>query len=278
MFRLSEWLASGRAPAKVRSFKDTPLGRYCYELDPETSAWWRKAKAILGDDLAQTFAGMQGSQRLNILPQSFLFSNNLDDFAAEFRGGISEVIHWPLFSMEAYATGGSTQIILFQKNVGGATNGLGDTNLQQQGMMAGGEAHVTMSLRVIPHPANADVFVTAGLAPALQQWYDILMKNCWLEMRITDKYYLQHGPIAGFPTGFGLGSIFSSTATASVQSASIVQSGHPSNMALYKFDPPLLILPSRTFNVSLNWKAANSVTTAGRIGAWLDGYRVRAVQ
>lgn len=255
------------------------LDRLCRSPVPSVRDWWSLARERLGEELAQDIRAIRGAERLNILPEAFLFANDLMDFAAEFRGGISEVVRWPLYGYRAYAAAGHTELGLLDQSFGDATNGLGDTNMQRGGMMTGGEAHVVLSLRINPLPAQADVRVANGPALALTEWYNALQLNCWLEFMVVDKLYLRGGPLTMFPAGFGLGSaVTASAAAVTTANIQLVQNGHPSNQALYQMNPPLLLLPNRTFTVTLRWRAVQAVTTAGKIGAYLDGYRIRAVQ
>lgn len=286
-------MLGGLMPLARGPRRGSRLSRFLASPVPTTREWWHHAVELVGDDLAASIAEIQNSPWLQVLPSSFLLGTSIADFAAEFKSGISEVIHWPLESYSVYATGGQTQLQLFGVAAGSTSgSGYGDTNMQQAGMMAGNEAHVVMSFRIHHIPSVADSFVSAALAPAFRETYQVLVAGlatsavnagCWAEFRIGDKLYLQAGPLALFPPGFGIGGgVFSSTAVAATQSGSVPQSGHPSNMAIYKMDPPTLILPSRTFNVTLNWKGAVPVTNAGgsitRTGCILDGYRIRAIQ
>lgn len=255
---------------KLQQFMDSPAGH--------VRTFWRTAYAQLGEELAADISRIRGSERLNILPPSFLFSNNLNDFAAEFQGGISEVVHWPVYDEQVYAAAGQSQLIFFGNAAGQVAGGYGTTNMRQGGAMSGGEAEVVMSVRVKPFPVQADAFVTAAIAPAMKEWYNVMQKTCWLEFIIGDKQYIQAGPLTLFPEAGGLGLVYSSTATSNVSSASMVQNGTPDNFAMWKQDPPILILPTRTFQVTANWKALETVTTAGHLRVTLDGYRIRSVQ
>lgn len=262
----------------------SPLARYLKSVVPTTRQFWTYASEVLDSKVAQDLATLPGSNRLSLLGQSWLLGQNVADFAAEFRSGIQEVVRWPLYYYGAYAAAGATEIQLFGTAAGNATNGYGDTNMQQAGQMTGGEAHVVMSIRLKLIQAVADAFASAAIAPAYREAYMALecggsgVTGNWLEFRIGDKLYTQAGPLSLFPSGFGLGPVFSSTATTAVQSASVPQSGSPDNLAIWKQDPPTLILPNRTFNVTLKWRNAAALTTAGKIGVTLDGYRIRAIQ
>lgn len=255
------------------------LDEVCQSYSPEIRNWWLMARDLLGEELAQDLRQVPGYQRLNILPTSFLFSNDLDGFAAEFKGGIAEVIKQPLYGIEAYGTAGHTQLVLFKP---ATSRGLAFSNLLAPGQMNGGEAHVVLAIRLIPLPVKADVYTSGAIAPAAAEWYDILTggtTGCWLDFWIQEKKYATVAPLIGCPAGMGIASGGqTSTATTSVNSISVVNNGHPSNMALYKTDPPVMILPNRHFRVELNWPTAKTVTSIGAMGVWLDGYRIRAMQ
>lgn len=228
------------------------------------------------DEIAQVLESPK-FQNLNLIP-NIGFSQELGQFAAEFQGGVSEVIRWFLYSYNTYATGGHTELIFFSTPVAQATNGYGDTNMQQAGAMAGNEAFVICAIRTVPLPAQADYDVAATMTPvAFGQWNEVFSRNTWLELRIADKLYQQGGPLIRFPQGDGPGTVVAGAATV-LRNVSWFNNGHPSGMATYKVDPPILILPTRTFNVTLRWRTALAVTTAGKIGVELEGYRVRVIQ
>lgn len=247
------------------------------------SEWERKwagelaaMRRLYGDGLAQQM-GERGFERMNVIP-NIGFAQDLTEFAAEFKGGVSEVVRWTLYSFNTYATTGHTQLIFFSTPVAQATNGYGDTNMQQAGAMAGNEAFVITAIRVVPQPALADYQTAAAGTPiAFGQWNEVLQRNVWLELRIGDKLYMQAGPLILFPQGTGPGTVVAGAATV-LANVSWMNNGSPDNKATYNVDPPLLILPTRTFSVTINWRTALAVTTAGKLGVWLDGYRVRTVQ
>jgi len=225
---------------------------------------------------------MQQYPSIGILPRSFLLGSDFSTFAAELKGYL-EIIRWTWYSFKAYAVGGATQILYFDQNIGQATNRLADTNMQVGGQLSGGEAMLVRNVRVVPIPANADAFVVSGPAVALTQWYNVLLNNCWLEASVGDKKYIQGAPLTLFPSGMGLGAIYTANSVVAAglvgpTNAAVVQNGHPSNMALWETDPPMYVPSTRTITVSLNWITAQAVTTAGRLGVMLDGWRIRLVQ
>jgi hypothetical protein len=96
--------------------------------------------------------------QLGLLPRSFLLGSDFQTFAAELKGFL-EIIRWTWYSFKAYATGGATQTLYFDQNIGQATNRLADTNMQVGGQLSGGEAMLVRNVRVVPIPAGADAFV-----------------------------------------------------------------------------------------------------------------------
>jgi len=236
----------------------------------------RAARMLYNSDIAQVLESPKFSN-LNLIP-NIGFSQELGQFAAEFQGGVSEVVRWFLYSWNTYLAAGHTELIFFSTPVAQATNGYGDTNMQQAGAMAGNEAFVICAIRAVPLPARADYDTAAAGTPvAFGEWNEVFSRNVWLELRIADKLYQQGGPLIRFPQGDGPGTVVFGQATV-VRNISWFNNGHPSGMATYKVDPPLLILPTRTFNVTFRWRALTLVTSPGKIGCELEGYRVRVIQ
>jgi hypothetical protein len=240
--------------------------------------WLReKGLSAVAQDVSR-FGG-KGAGALKLLPQSFFLSADFDAFATEFRGAnIQEVHRHSLYSYKTYPTTGQVELLFFDQNIGSATNGLGDTNMQVGGQMSGNESMIIMNVRVVPLPARADYDTAAAGTPvAFGEWTEILNRNSWLVMEISDKPYLTIGPLSMFPAGFGPGTALTSLATVT-RNIAFPGNGTPDSKALWIQDPPLAVLPNRTLRVYARWRAALLATTAGKIGVVLDGYRIRAVQ
>jgi hypothetical protein len=225
--------------------------------------------------MAQQVPPVAGGQLLSMLPASAQQMPDLAVFANEVRG-ISEVIAWPLYSFKAYPTTGVLQLLFFDETEGNA-QGRGNTNMLTAGALPGNQMFIAAALHVVPIPAAADVVGDNTVtAVAGREWYSVLRTNTWLEYKVSSKEVLVEGPITKFPTSFGVGNIQAGAPTV-IQNVSTTQNGSPDNRAVYHLDPPIGLLPVRPFTVTLNWRALQTVTTAGRIGVIQRGWLIRAI-
>lgn len=268
----------------VRAIVDRKLGRLgiankhrgAFYRDSRTwtkgmlEAWWQ-------GDAARMVQG-PGAQVLDVLPPSTLAMPDFTAFQNELKN-YNEVVRWPLYSYKAYATAGQNQLTFFDQTEGTATLGRADTNMQAPNQLPGNQMHVAHALRIFTFPAAADV-TAAGVVGgnAAFEWYRLLVTGSWLEAIISDKIYMIGAPLTLFPAGAGIGTFVNNPGIATANNFAHVNNGHPSNEALFRLDPPLGILPTRTFSVTLNWRALQPITAAGRIGPVLDGWRLRSVQ
>lgn len=206
------------------------------------------------------------------MPDFTLFQNELK--------GYNEVVRWPLYSTKSYPTGGVAQLTFFDQSEGLATNGRADTNMQAAGQLPGNQMHIAHALRVFPIAPKASFssLVVASAFGAAEQ-LDILTNLCWAEITVSDKLYLIAAPLTLLPAGQGPGTFVSTSGINTANSFAWANNGHPSNEAIYRLNPPLGILPTRTFLVTNNWKGTPpTVTNAIRVNNNLDGWRLRAVQ
>jgi len=249
------------------------------KLDPLLEKLYRR----VASDLAQTSAPGGAGTLLNnlqvpqFLPRSFLFGQDFQNFATTIPGAI-EILHYPLYSFKAYATAGQAQLSFFDQNVGSATNGWGDTNMKNGGMLTGFEAMIVTSFRIVALPAQADYDTAAAGTPvAFGQWNEILNRNCWFEFWIGNKPYIVVGPLSLFPAGFGAPTTVAGAATV-LRNNSWINVGTPDNKAVFVVDPPLFIQPAINLAGFMKWNALLTATTAGKIGVILDGYQIRPGQ
>ncbi len=272
-----KWLTIAEAVARQMSRVAIPA-RHAREFLGDSERWSAtKYQDFWGAD-ARVAVGGPAQQLLSVLPPTVYGMPDFSTFQNELRG-YNEIVRWPLYSYKAYAAAGQTQLTFFDQTEGNATLGRADTNMQAANQLPGNQMHVAHSIRVMPIPAFADVTVIGVVGgTAAQEWYRVLTNGSWAEVIISDKLYLIAAPLTLLPAGMGVGTFINNPGIALANNFSMVNNGLPSNEALFRLDPPLGILPTRTFSVTLNWRAVQAVTTAGRIGVTLDGWRLRAVQ
>lgn len=265
-------------PQVIRGSGHRPKG-----YDPMNPAtWsWKQIEAVWGDWRAQVIPEpilrKPKSQLLTVLPASTWTVPDWLAFATEFRG-VEEVIRWTLYHIKDYATAGYTTRIFYDESEGSAGAGRADTNMKSIGALPGGEAQVVVSIGLIAIPAAADVFVapTATQPVGLTEWYNVHTLDAWLELEVSDKLYLLAAPLTMLPPGFGFMPMMGGN-SATQLSAGLLANGIPTNNSRYNMDPPITLLPTRPFVVRVRWSAARAVTTAGRFGPALDGWKVRVV-
>lgn len=253
--------------------------RHRHEFYAPSERW---SKGMIADwlrgDAARVNASPTGLQLLDVLPPNVYAMPDFTAFQNELKN-YNEIVRWTLYHYRAYAAGGQTQLTFFDQTEGTATLGRADTNMQAANQLPGNQMHVAVALRIFTFPAAADVDVIGVVGgTAALEWYRLLVTGCWVEVTISDKLYQVGAPITLYPQGSGIGTFVNNPGIALANNFAHVNNGHPSNEAMYRLDPPLGILPTRTFSVTLNWRAVQAVTTAGRIGPALDGFRLRSVQ
>lgn len=218
-----------------------------------------------------------------------------------------EVIRQPLYDRMVYDDAGITgSLRFFQQPQGqgnasgigstGQTKSLDDTNMEQAGSLPNPKMFLATSVEIIVEPgsistANAwsplDIaFLTnatsasVGLVPALNGANDInrILMSAWLKIYISSKDYLITSRADSFPP--------KSYICPDASVAQSVQLGHSGIVATravgrpFYLNPPLLLMPTVNFEVSLNW--ANAVATPtgmnARITCRLDGFLYRTAQ
>jgi hypothetical protein len=238
----------------------------------DVTKWSRRQfEDFWGDSRAQMVPQIRGAEHISAIPATFDWQRFMPGLKA-----VEEVIRQPLYSYKAYAAAGHTSLQLFDQTEGSATLLRADTNMKVAGALPGGEAQIVSAVKVVIFPAKADVqTAAAGAPPAIGEWLDVLYKGI-LEVSQSDKEYLVGSPLAMFPQGFGLGTVYGGAATV-LLNLSLPNNGAPDNKATFVMDPPFGLRPTIPFKVLLRWGTAVTVTTAGRIGVILDGWKVRLV-
>lgn len=201
-----------------------------------------------------------------------------------------EAIDQPLYHIQSYAAAGTTlQYTFFNTAVGSATNGFSDTNMDSSSVLSAGKRFAIYGIAVAFFPGAATAVeqgTTANLIPAnaANDAKSVLEGITNLQLSILDKPYYQCAPLAYLPSGFG--AFVSSAAVANAQqtaaNASIVSgyanNGVPFVQAARRLRVPIPIPQQVRFSVTINLQATIAVSTASRIGVFLDGILIRAMQ
>lgn len=259
--------------------------RHAAEFASNSSRWsasraadfWDIARrgGSLAANMMNPPGGRHGMQLMSVLPPSTVFMPDFSSFQAELKN-YNEVVRYALYSFVAYPTAGSLDLSFFQDS---QSVGRQNTNMELAGALAGNTMQVVVGIRFKDIAPFADVSVT-NTTPALAagESYRLLTNNCWIEGYVSSKLYTLVAPADFLPPGNGVGTFHTATAVAAtIDNFSHAQSGLPSNAAVFRQDPPLGILPTRPFKYSYRSTVLNTVTTAHRVGLYLDGFQLRAV-
>ncbi len=111
----------------------------------------------------------------------------------------------------------------------------------------------TIELYAFPGSGVSADSTTIAAAKNLQDMY-AFAKGGWLEFYIGSKAYLDEAPLLKFPPRSGLtGMAFAGDTTANTGTRiDYASMGGP----VYEMNPPILLVPTQNFKVTLNWSAA----------------------
>ena len=196
-----------------------------------------------------------------------------------------EMIDQPLYHFQSYGTSGATSFTFFQTTIGSATNGLSDTNMEQAGALSLGKKMAVLSVSVHFIPSAPQVNnAGASTASALNDIKKVIEGVGALQLTILNKPYLQVAPLSALPAGQGIytsGASYQATQASGAAGDGFIAygtNGMPLPSARYQLCTPLPIPSQVSFNVVITFPTAITVTTASRIGVYLWGPQIRAMQ
>lgn len=201
-----------------------------------------------------------------------------------------EPVDQPLYHIQSYAAAGTTlQYTFFNTAVGSATNGFSDTNMDSASVLSAGKRFAIFGIAVAFFPGAATAVTqgtTANIVPAnaANDAKVVLEGIANLQLTVLDKPYYQIAPLAYLPAGFG--AYVSATSVANAQqtaaNASFVSgyanNGVPFVAASRRLRVPIPIPQQVRFGVTINLQSTIAISTASRIGVFLDGVLIRAMQ
>lgn len=192
-----------------------------------------------------------------------------------------------LYSFQAYAAAGATQLTFFALPVGQGGMTESDTNMTLAGQLPAGQEFLVQSLEVHFYPATPTVaadmpaaFGAQAIANSVNDAY-IFYRRGNMVFTVGTAEVLKEAPLGRFPpkTTFHVEGTAAdqSTIAASLQTriAYAGMGGRP-----YVLSPADVLLTSNAnFSVTMNWpEGVQAITNPARVGVVLDGYLYRRTQ
>lgn len=193
-----------------------------------------------------------------------------------------EAIRSSLYDTLAYAQAGQTQLQFFQTPKGQSGKTLADTNMTLAGTLASPQSFLVETVELMFFPGALPSIETAANTPAasafINDTYKFFKPGGWLELFIGSKAYLDEAPLLKFPPRCGL-SGFSALSDAASTATTSTQTGYASaGGPVYELDPPILLVPTQNFVITLNWPTAVALSAAGTVVCQLGGILYRNSQ
>jgi hypothetical protein len=185
------------------------------------------------------------------------------------RADAPEGIRQSLYDFTPYAAAGQTSLSFFQVPAGQGGKTKADTNMEAAGSLPNPKHFLIQTIEIFFFPAGDPAIAT--LPENINDVYDVF-KSGWLDLFIGSKSYLTEAPIGRFPPKNMLVG-FAGMSAAAMNAAYASMGGR-----VYQVTPPLLLVPTQNFSVTLNWPAAVPIAAAARIGVVMDGLLYRLSQ
>src|ERR1051326_3929971 len=195
-----------------------------------------------------------------------------------------EAVDQPIYHIQSYGTSGATSFTFFNTAVGSATNGRSDTNMGAAAVLSAGKRFAVFGIGIALFGSAPMVFNAASTASALNDIKGVLEGIGNATFKVLDKAYYQVAPLAFLPAGFGTfvgGSAYQRTQASAADGNGFIAYGNnglPIPMAMRKLRVPIPIPQQVRFEFTLTFPTAITVSTASRIGVFLDGLLIRARQ
>ncbi len=191
-----------------------------------------------------------------------------------------EAIRSSLYDSAAYAQAGQTQISFYQLPKGQSGKTFADTNMTGAGALPSPQSFLIETIELYFYPAGVPSTYGAGVAGNfVNDTYTFFKKGGWLELFIGSKAYLDEAPLQKFPPRCGLsgfaGASDNSTEAGNQQTLINYASG---GGPIYEIDPPILLVPTQNFVVTLNWPTAVPLVAAGTVVCSMGGILYRNSQ
>lgn len=172
-----------------------------------------------------------------------------------------EAIKQSLYSRLTYTAAGVAQLKFFQTQVGAAASPtLGTTNMRAAGSLPAPLSFLVQTIELFMFPTA--VLTATGAAAVVAAFSNdiwLMSKGVgWLEFYIGSKAYLDEAPLMKFPPRAGLGGFTSMAGQGTDDAFTILNYASPSG-PVYDLVPPILLVPTQNFEITLNWPTATTV-------------------
>lgn len=193
-----------------------------------------------------------------------------------------EAIRSSLYDTLAYAQAGQTQLQFFQTPKGQSGKTLADTNMTLAGSLASPQSFLIETIELYFYPGETPGNLSAANTPIiptfLNDTYKFYKPGAWLELFIGSKAYLDEAPLQKFPPKCGLSGFAATSDAASTATTSTMVNYASAGGPVYELDPPILLVPTQNFVVTLNWPTAVALTAAGTVVCQMGGILYRNSQ
>ncbi len=193
-----------------------------------------------------------------------------------------EAVRSSLYDSLAYAQAGQTQLQFFQTPKGQGGKTLADTNMTTAGSLASPQSFLIETIELQFYPGVVPSTESAANTPVVSNFVNDVWKfykpGAWLELFIGSKAYLDEAPLLKFPPRGGLGGFAATSDAASTGNTSTLIAYASAGGPVYELDPPILLVPTQNFVVTLNWPTAVSVSTAATVVCNMGGVLYRNSQ
>lgn len=174
--------------------------------------------------------------------------------------GVKDVIAQPLYDRMTVATSGTTSLAFFQTPIGQSSKTLLHTNMRLAGQVSPHQESLVIGLQV--QPVIVDAHTYAELVTVFNSGH--------LVFTIQQKTFYET-PLSFVPAGGGI------TGSTVVNAELIATNGFPAAANKIDLAYPVKLSNGQTFDVTLYWGTAPTLTTAMELYVKLLGYMKRPV-
>lgn len=197
------------------------------------------------------------------------------------RPGDLEGVKASLYDFQAYPAIGATQLTFFQVPIGQSGKTKFDTNMEIAGSLPAPKRFLIQSIEIYYYPGSTvDTFAAAAAAlPSQADDVYSFIQHGWIDVFIGSKSYLTESPLGRLPPSTGM-KLHSAVASNSATVGEVKSEYAVAGGAQYLMQPPILLVPTQNFNVTLNWPALvpTPSTIAARVGVVMKGILYRNSQ